>query len=277
MVKFENFDFGYRKKKVFSNLNVQFKRGYIYGLLGKNGSGKSTLLNNIAGLLFPKNGAVTVFNQKSCERNADLLREIFLIPEEFFLPDTTIKQFLKYNSQFYPKFDKTLFEQCLDVFEIPSTNSLQALSYGQRKKVLISFGLATNVMLLLMDEPTNGLDIKSKSQVRKMIASSFSDEKCMIISSHQVRDLENLIDRVMVIDEGRILLDRSVHDITDKLSFKISFEPSELNWAIYSEPLLRGNAIVSINAEGEEDRLDLELFYKAVMANPTVMHSIFKN
>ncbi|MEX6689864.1 ABC transporter ATP-binding protein [Danxiaibacter flavus] len=277
MVKFENFDFGYRKKQVFNNLTVQFNRGYIYGLLGKNGSGKSTLLNNIAGLLFPKNGSVKVFNQKSGERNADLLQDIFLIPEEFFLPDTTIKQFLKYNSPFYPKFDKTLFDNCLDVFEIPHTNSLQALSYGQRKKVLISFGLATNVRLLLMDEPTNGLDIKGKSQVRKMIARAFSDEKCIIISSHQVRDLENLIDRVMVIDDGRILLDRSVHDITDKLSFKISFEPAELSWAIYSEPLLRGNAIVSINAEGEEDRLDLELFYKAVMANPAVMHSIFKN
>lgn len=277
MVKFENFDFGYRKKQVFNDLTVQFNRGYIYGLLGKNGSGKSTLLNNIAGLLFPKNGSVKVFNQRSCERDANLLQEIFLVPEEFFLPDTSIKQFLKYNSQFYPKFDKALFDNCLDVFEIPTTSSLQALSYGQRKKVLISFGLATNVFLLLMDEPTNGLDIKSKSQVRKMIASTFSDEKCIIISSHQVRDLENLIDRVMVIDQGRILLDRSVHDITDKLSFKISFEPSELSWAIYSEPLLRGNAIVSINAEGEEDRLDLELFYKAVMANPTIMHSIFKN
>lgn len=275
MISIQNLHFAYKKKKVFDGLNIYFKPGYIYGLLGKNGTGKSTLLNNIAGLLFPQSGTVKVFGLVPGKRQPAFLQDIFIVPEEFYLPDISIHQLIKYNAPFYPKFNLTDFDNYLELFEIPKDSKLQALSYGQRKKVLISFGLATNVSLLLMDEPTNGLDIIGKSQVRKIIAGAFNEEKCIIISSHQVKDLENLIDRVTIIDDGKIVLDESTMAIAEKLAFKISFDSAELNWAIYSEPMLRGNAIVAVNADGEENKIDLELLYKATVANPKIIRSIF--
>jgi ABC-2 type transport system ATP-binding protein len=275
IISIQNLHFSYRKKKVFDDLSIHFKRGYIYGLLGRNGTGKSTLLNNIAGLLFPQSGTVKALGFVPGNRQPAFLQDVFLVPEEFYLPDISVQKFLKYNAPFYPLFNQYEFDDYLKLLEIPLDCTLDSLSYGQKKKVLISFGLATNVSLLLMDEPTNGLDVIGKSQVRKIIAGSFNENKCIIISSHQVKDLENLIDRVTIIDEGKIVLDESTMNIAGKLSFKITFDSAELKWAIYSEPMLRGNAIVAVNADGEENRIDLELLYKATVANPKIIYSIF--
>ena len=210
------------------------------------------------------------------ERRPAFLQDIFLIPEEFYLPDISIPKFVKYTGPFYRWFNEELFTDYLKEFNIPYKSNLQNLSYGQKKKVLISFGLAANTSLLLMDEPTNGLDIEGKSQLRKIIAGAFDEKKSIIISSHQVKDLENLIDRVIIIDEGEIVLNESIQHIASKLLFKITFDPSETALAIYSEPLLRGNAVVVPNREDEESKIDLELLYKATLANSKLIQSIFK-
>ncbi len=277
MVSIQNLQFSYPKKQIFSGLNLQIKPGTIYGLLGKNGTGKSTLLSNIAGLLFPKGGSINVLGFNPAKRQPAFLQDMFMVPEEFYLPDISIPQLIKYTSPFYRWFNEELFAGYLDVFSIPYNSYLQNLSYGQKKKVLISFGLAANTALLLMDEPTNGLDIAGKSQLRKIIAGALDEKKSIIISSHQVKDLENLIDNVIIIDEEGIVLDESVQRIASKLSFKISYDPSETSWAIYSEPLLRGNAVVVMNIEDEESKIDLELLYKATIANPKLIQSIFND
>jgi ABC-2 type transport system ATP-binding protein len=151
------------------------------------------------------------------------------------------------------------------------------MSYGQKKKVLISFALATNAKVLLMDEPTNGLDILSKSQFRKILAEALDEERCVIVSTHQVKDLENLIDRITIIDEGKILFDENVEEITKKLSFRFAYEESEVAAAYYSESLLRGHIIVTPNTEGEESKLDLELLYKAIVTNPDHITKLFQS
>jgi ABC-2 type transport system ATP-binding protein len=151
------------------------------------------------------------------------------------------------------------------------------MSYGQKKKVLISFALATNAKVLLMDEPTNGLDIMSKSQFRKVLAEALDEERCVIISTHQVKDLENLIDRVTIIDEGKILFDQDVEAITKKLSFRFAYDEADVATAFYSESLLRGNVIVAPNDEGEESKLDLELLYKAIITSSDKITKLFKN
>ncbi len=170
MIKIQNLHFAYRKKAVFNGLNLSLERGHIYGLLGKNGTGKSTLLANIAGLLFPDKGTIEVLGYDPGKRQPWFLREVFMVPEEFYLPDIPLEQLLTYHAAFYPRFNKTQFQKYCTDFEIPLNSTLQHMSYGQKKKVLISFGLATNAALLLMDEPTNGLDIMSKSQFRKVMA-----------------------------------------------------------------------------------------------------------
>ncbi len=275
MIQIQNLHFGYRRKKIFTGLSLQLEAGHIYGLLGKNGTGKSTLLKNMAGLLFPEKGTVNVLGFTPAKRQPAFLRDIFMVPEEFFLPDVPIADLVKYNAPFYPKFNDDQFNRYITEFDIPRSNTLQKMSYGQKKKVLISFGLACNTSVLLMDEPTNGLDIMSKSQFRKVIAGCLDENKCIVISTHQVKDLESLIDRVTIIDEGRILFDQTVDNITRKLSFHISFDNDEIKQALFREPSLRGSAVITRNTVGDESKLDLELLYKAIVLNGKAIESVF--
>src|SRR5918993_3353892 len=180
MIDIKNLHFSYKNSKVFDNLNLQFQPGHIYGLLGKNGTGKSPLLKNIAGLLFPRQGTVTANGFIPGQRHPQFLRDVFMVPEEYYLPNISLASFIKNEAPFYPNFSKDQFNAYLQSFDVPLTSTLQNMSYGQKKKVLISFALATNTKILLMDEPTNGLDIISKSQFRKMLAESLDEERCII-------------------------------------------------------------------------------------------------
>ncbi|RYF85475.1 MAG: ABC transporter ATP-binding protein [Chitinophagaceae bacterium] len=277
MIRIQNLSFAYRKKLVFDGLSLQFEAGHVYGLLGKNGTGKSSLLRNIAGLLAPKSGSINVNGFTPFQRLPLFLEDVYMVPEEFYLPDIPIADFLQHSAAFYPRFNQAQFSNYMSVFEVPADNTLQNMSYGQKKKVLISFALATNAKILLMDEPTNGLDIMSKSQFRKILAEALDEERCIIISTHQVKDLENLIDRITVIDEGKILFDENVDEITRKLSFRFAYDNADAASALYSESLLRGHVIVAPNTEGEESKLDLELLYKAIVTNPDKITKLFQS
>ncbi|HEY1021038.1 MAG TPA: ATP-binding cassette domain-containing protein [Flavisolibacter sp.] len=277
MITIQNLSFAYQKKPVFNGLNLQFEAGHVYGLLGKNGTGKSSLLRNIAGLLHPQNGSISVNGHKPLERLPVFLEDVFLLPEEFYLPDIPVSNFIRHNAPFYPRFDNTKFRNYMSVFEIPADSTLQNMSYGQKKKVLISFALATKARVLLMDEPTNGLDILSKSQFRKILAEALDEDQCIIVSTHQVKDLENLIDRITVIDEGKILFDEKIEEITKRLSFRFAYDEADAAAAFYSESLLRGHVIVAPNTEGEDSKLDLELLYKAIVTNPGRITQLFQS
>ena len=148
MIEIENLTFSYSKKRpVLKNLNLELQPGNIFGLLGKNGAGKSTLLKNIAGLLFPKQGSVKVLGHPTHLRLPQFLREIYVIPEEFSLPSFTINQYVDIYSVFYPRFSKDQFYRSLEEFKLDPKEKLTALSYGQKKKVIIGFGLASNCNL----------------------------------------------------------------------------------------------------------------------------------
>ena len=277
MIDIQNLHFSYKRKKVFDSLNLQFTPGHVYGLLGRNGTGKSTLLRNIAGLLFPKKGTISVDGNTPSLRQPKFLQNIFLVPEEFYLPNIPISEFLKHVAPFYSAFNYSQFEKFVKDFDIPADSTLQNMSYGQKKKVLISFALASGAKFLLMDEPTTGLDIMSKSQFRKVLAQALDDDRCIIISTHQVKDLENLIDRITIIDEGKILFDQTVEDISKKLSFRFSFDDAESKEAFYSESSLKGNVIVAPNYSGDESKIDLELLYKAIVTNGEKIKAVFKS
>jgi ABC-2 type transport system ATP-binding protein len=277
MISIQNLSFAYRKKPVFNGLNLQFEAGHVYGLLGKNGTGKSSLLRNIAGLLDPQKGSITVNGHTPFKRLPVFLEDIFLVPEEFYLPDIPVPEFLRRYAPFYPRFNADRFRSYISVFEIPADSTLQNMSYGQKKKVLISFALATNARVLLMDEPTNGLDIMSKSQFRKILAEALDEERCIIVSTHQVKDLENLIDRITIIDEGKILFDENIEEITRRLSFRFSYDREDTAAALYSESSLAGNLIVAPNTSGEESKLDLELLYKAIVTNSDKITKLFQS
>lgn len=274
MISISNVHFSYGRKCVFSGITTTLSAGHIYGVLGKNGTGKSTLLYNLAGLLYPDQGDIIIGGYKPSERKPEFLQDIFMIPEEFYVPNISIKALIKYYSPFYPRFDHHAFEEYISSFDIPIGNLLPGMSYGQKKKVYISFGLATNTTVLLMDEPTNGLDIISKAQLRRVVAGAATPEKTILISSHQVKDLENLIDEVLILDDTNIILNESIDRISQKLTFKITFDEQDLDHALYTEPVLKGNTVVLKNTNQEESKVDLELLYKATMTDPAKMKQV---
>jgi ABC-2 type transport system ATP-binding protein len=276
MVTIQNLHFAYRRQPALSGLDMTLSPGSIYGLLGRNGTGKSTLLRNIAGFLFPHSGKINVLGYEPRKRQPSFLQKVFLVPEDIQLPAIGLDQWLKYTAPFYGGFDRNAFEHYCREFEVPIVSRLTDMSYGQQKKVLISFALATNAELLLMDEPTNGLDIVSKNQFRKVIAGAIDDRKCFLISTHQVNDLEQLIDRVMVMDNGRIIFDQGVDTIAEKLLFKLSRDENEEAMAIYREFSLSGNALILPNYLQEESRTNLEMLYKAVNTDEKVINAYFK-
>lgn len=277
MIHFQNVQFSYGKKNVLNNLTVSFEAGGVYGLLGRNGTGKTTLLKHIAGLLFPTNGKLNVLQNIPEKRLPVFLQHIFLLPEELNLPNITIMQFVKMNAPFYPLFNKEQFENYLRDFDIHTQQALLNLSFGQKKKFLIAFALACNTKILLLDEPTNGLDIVSKTQFRKVMAGTVNENKCIIISTHQIKDLESLIDRITILDDNGILFNESIHGIGQKLLFKISDNKQEMDNAIYAEKTLKGSLLVMKNESNEESKIDFELLYKAILMEPKTIQSIFNN
>lgn len=273
MIQIQSLSFAYKKKLILNELTLQFEPGHVYGLLGKNGTGKSSLLRNIAGLLRPQKGSIKVNGHTPFDRLPLFLEDVFMVPEEFYLPDVPVRNFIQYYAPFYPRFDSEKFRKYISIFEIPEDNTLQNMSYGQKKKVLISFALATRAKVLLMDEPTNGLDIISKSQFRKIMAEAMDDDQCIIISTHQVKDLEHLIDRITIIDEGKILFNETMDSIARKLSFRFAYDQEDVAAAYYNESSFGGTAVVTHNTEGEESKVDLELLYKAIVTNPATSKS----
>ncbi len=278
MIHFTEVHFGYKKKTpLYRNLKLEVEAGHIYGLLGKNGAGKSTLLKLISGLVFPSSGKLRVLGQEPGKRQPSFLEKIFLIPEEIETPDVTVNAFADDYAPFYPHFDKQLFLKLLSDFDVPLT-SLKQMSYGQKKKTWIALGIAANTQLLILDEPTNGLDIPSKRQFRKMLASCLNEDRCIIISTHQVRDLDSLIDNIIIVDEGELIVNANMNTIAQKISFKQFANENEAWDSIYSENNLMGTSAVVLNQHEENDsRMDTELFFNAAIANKPVMQSLFIN
>lgn len=276
MVTLNNIQFAYKKNRsLFSNLNLILEPGHIYGLLGKNGAGKSTLLKQISGLLFPNQGDLKVFNFDPTERNPAMLQDIYLIPEEFELPSISAKRYVSITSPFYSKFSPDTLEKSLKEFEIDENSRLSTLSYGQKKKFLIAFGLATNAKLLILDEPTNGLDIPSKSQFRKIMSLALDEEKIIIISTHQVRDLENLIDTVVVLEKGQIIFNKNTMDISERLAFEHNVNGIPESDILYTEDLAGKKAGIVKNLSGIETRVDLELLFNGVVKNNSAINGQF--
>ncbi len=264
MIDVQNISFKYAGAKhlVFDDFSLQLEENRIYGLLGKNGTGKSTLLYLLSGLLRPSCGSVSCDGIAACKRQPETLRDIFLVTEEFEMPAICLSEYVKLYKPFYPNFSDEILQGCLADFELPGDVHLGQLSMGQRKKAYIAFAMGTNTRYLLMDEPTNGLDIPSKSQFRKVIARHMSEDRTVVISTHQVHDVEQMLDHILILDQHSVLLNASIQDIQDAYTFEFRSPQQMDDTVLYAEPTLQGNAVITKRQEGEpETQVNLELLF----------------
>ena len=277
MIRISNLSFGYKKgNNIFEDFSLDIEKGKVIGLLGKNGTGKSTLLYLLTGLLHAQKGEIRFNGTDVKRREPNTLQETFIVTEEFELPNITLKRYVDATAPFYPRFSHEQLKNYLEVFEMPMDVKLGELSMGQKKKAYISFALATNTNFLVMDEPSNGLDIPSKSQFRKAITMGMNDERTVIISTHQVRDIDTLLDHVIIIDDKKVLLDASTAKIGTTLFFGEGEGNSTDEGIIYTQPSVTGSSILRANRGDEESNLNLELLFNATLAQRNEIAKLFK-
>lgn len=278
MIKVKNLTYAYSRKKwpVLRDVSLEIQPGKVYGLLGKNGVGKSTLLYLMAGLLTPMKGVVTMDGTDVRRRLPSTLADIFLMPEEVVLPSMKLEEFVKLNAPLYPRFSEEDMARNLEIFDVERDVNLGELSMGQKKKVYMSFALACNTQVLLMDEPTNGLDIPGKEAFRRFVAGSMNDERAIVISTHQVRDLEQLLDHIVILDDAKMILDRSIPEIAEKLKFTLTDSPEVIKSALLAVPSVGGVKVVTQNEDGDETEPDVEMLFNLVVNNQGIVQYLFR-
>jgi len=276
MITINNLSFSYNKRNgdLFHDFSLDLNAGNVYGLLGKNGAGKSTLIYLMTGLLTPAGGEVLMDGDNVRRRLPKTMSDLFLVPEEFELPRLSIKKYVSINAPFYPRFSMEDMQRYLDIFEMGGDLDvkLNALSMGQKKKVFMAFAFATNTRVLIMDEPTNGLDIPSKSQFRKLVSSCMTDDKLILISTHQVRDISDILDHVLIIEKSQVLLNTSMADVTSRLAFRPLREGDQPIFVLQSPY----GALGAVPAQpGEETKVDLEMLFNATLQNTEAINQLF--
>ncbi len=273
MISISNLAFSYGTFPVLNNINMKLEEGRIYGLLGENGVGKTTLLTLLCGLKQVKSGSIDIDGENPYERNPLFLQNQFYLADEFPPVNAAAQSWAGQTGKFWPEYDHAKFLEIMALFEVDPAKNMSKMSTGQLKKTFISFALAVNVKYLYMDEPTNGLDIPSKAQFRSAIMKYTREDSVIVISTHQVRDLENIIDPIIILDKQDVLLNATVEEITEKLYFDYG---TQLNpEALYSEQLPGGFVQVYANTSGEESKLNIEALFNAVHNNKSQIKNIF--
>lgn len=276
MITINNLTFGYGKKAVFENLSVEFREGAIYGLLGENGVGKTTLLKlicSLQGSCRKEGGNILVDGRDPLKREPSFLQDICFVPDEIPVPKGTVLNYAMSTGMFYPKFDAELFRKIASEFEVDVNSDFRKMSFGQQKKAHLAFAMALGTKYLLMDEPTNGLDIPSKAMFRSQIARLSTDERVIIISTHQVKDVENMIDPIIILDRDQVIINASVQEITDRLYF--DYSGTACDNALYREANAAGTIQVLLNTEGRESKVNIEALFNAVHRNKELIKGIF--
>ena len=275
MITLKDLSFSYGKHKVLGNVSMTLEKGKIYGLLGENGVGKSTLLKILSGLLKMESGECDVFGEVPYSRNPSFLQDIFYLPEDFAGESVVVEKYAMQLGMFYPNFSPDKYNRIISEFGVDPKAKFNKLSLGQQKKAIIAVALSLGTRVLLMDEPSNGLDIPSKSLLRRLIAENASEDQLIVISTHQVKDLENLIDTIIIMDKEGVIMNASIEEIAARLTFGI--ESAEDKDALYCQRDLRGYVTVRRNEYGVETPVDLEALFNCALANKAWFKKTFNS
>lgn len=274
MIQIKDLAFSYDKFEVLRNISMNLEDGRIYGLLGENGVGKTTLLTLLSGLKKPLVGSIDTDGHNPFEREPEFLSSQYYLPDEVNPTSMTPAQYASSYSKFWGSFDSEKFSQLLQLFEVRDDQKMNTMSAGQLKKTYISFAIACQTRYLFMDEPTNGLDIPSKAQFRKAVTAFTREDSVLVISTHQVKDLENVIDPIIILDTRDVLLNATIEQIEQKLFFDYgsTLDPE----ALYSEMVPGGCIQVKVNATGESSKVNIEALFNAVHAHKDFIKELFK-
>lgn len=275
MIEIKDLAFSYGKTPILKSITTTLEEGRIYGLLGENGVGKTTLLTLLCGLKKVCSGSITTDGENPFDRTPILLQNQFYLPDEVLPAAMKAECFAKERGAFWPDYDHSKFLEIMKEFENDPAKKMNQMSAGQLKKTYISLALACGCKYIFMDEPTNGLDIPSKTQFRSAIMKYTSDDSTIVISTHQVRDLENIIDPIIILDRQDVLLNATVEEITNKLYFDYGTQlhPESL----YSEQLPGGFIQVYPNTTGEDSKINVEALFNAVHKNKELIKGMFSN
>lgn len=273
MISFNQLGFRYRLgSQVFRDFSMTLSPGHVYGVLGENGVGKSTLMKLASGVLIPTAGSVTIDGREASLREEATMAKIIYLPEEFSLPALTLDEFRKVTTPFYPSFSDESFEECCRVLDVVRDRRLDKLSMGQRKRAYLAFAFACRAEWLLLDEPTNGLDVAAKEAFRRLVARYVDEGQSIIISTHSVREIDSLIDHLIILDRKGIVLDASISEIGSRLRFgRCSAEEEPL----YSESTLAGTSGVVVNTTDEESPVDIEMLFMASLRSTERLRRLF--
>jgi len=273
MIKIKKLGFSYGDNVVLKDISMELEEGRIYGLLGENGVGKTTLLTLLAGLKDVCEGSIEVDGQTPFDRKPSFLSNIYYLPDEVPAPRRKAIDYASDHGQYWSEFSIDKFSEIMTVFDNDQNQRMDQMSYGQLKKTFISFALACNTKYLFMDEPTNGLDIPSKAQFRKAVSKYTSDDSTLLISTHQARDLEAIIDPIIILDRRDVLMNASLDEIAQKLYFDYTSEADPS--ALYSEMIPGGSIQVLINKEGVESKVNIEALFNAVLLHKGMIKEMF--
>lgn len=274
MIEINNLSFSYKHTKVFENISLVFRPGNIYGLLGENGVGKTTLLKIICGLQRPQQGACLVDGWVTMDRQPQFLQNIVFLPDAVALPaGSTPSRYVHELQPFYPNYAEGTFLHLMQELEVDPQRKFSEMSFGQQKKSLLACALALGTDYVLLDEPTNGLDIPSKSQLRSILSKRVQEQTTIIIATHQVKDVENLIDPIIILTADDVLLNATMSEITERLCFE--YGAAARPEALFSEAQPGGYLNVVRNETGEESQVNIEALFNAVLRNKNVIKELF--
>lgn len=234
----------------------------LYLLVGENGAGKTTLMHVMVGLIHPDGGICTINGINSDTTDPAKMGHVFVLDEHMYFPGTTIREFAKLHSRFYPNFSQQDFDSNLKAFGLTGDERLRHLSSGNLKKSQLAYVLALGVDVLLLDEPTNPLDIEGRRILRSLILNSLSPDRSIIVSTHSVSDLANLYDGAIIMRQGRIIYTGTTDDVASCLAFE--YTPAADPDALYSEVCDGRYLNIYPTTPGDETRVDWGALYMAL-------------
>ena len=285
MIRLNDLTIGYGHRILLQHASATIPAGELVALVGRNGTGKSTLLRAIAGLGERLGGEIRLDGHSLETLSPQQLATTvsFVTTERVRIPNLRCEDVVALGRAPYTNWigrvqeqDKAIVERSLELVGMAAFagKTMDRMSDGECQRVMIARALAQDTPIILLDEPTNGLDITSRQALKRIISRSMDDESTLLISTHQAHDFENLLDHLVILGKGEILLNRSLDEISNRLLFaRTDILPAE---SIYSEQDLAGHFSILPNEDGEENTPDIELLYKAVLQQPEKIQSMFQ-